>query len=99
MGIEDADSITIDAHKWLATTMGCGMFITRHPAVLSEAFRVSAALSITRCCLDPYLNSAQWSRRFLGLRLFLSLAVSGWPAMRNTLSGPSPLLSEPSVCC
>ena len=29
-GIEDADSVTIDAHKWFATTMGCGMFITRH---------------------------------------------------------------------
>jgi len=23
----------------------------------------------------------QWSRRFLGLRLFLSLAAAGWPAM------------------
>ena len=79
MGIEDADSITIDAHKWLATTMGCGMFITRHPAVLSEAFRVSAAFMPSQDAgLDPYLNSAQWSRRFLGLRLFLSLAVSGW---------------------
>lgn len=42
-GIDQADSITIDAHKWFATTMGCGMFITRFPAVLSEAFRVSAA--------------------------------------------------------
>jgi hypothetical protein len=29
-GIERADSITIDAHKWMATTMGCAMFITRH---------------------------------------------------------------------
>jgi hypothetical protein len=28
--------------------------------------------------LDPYMNSAQWSRRFLGLRLFLSLATAGW---------------------
>src|SRR5690242_10980055 len=27
-GIERASSITIDAHKWFATTMGCGMFLT-----------------------------------------------------------------------
>ncbi len=59
--------------------MGCGMFITRHPAVLSEAFKVSAEFmpsSVTQ--LDPYLNTVQWSRRFLGLRLFLSLAAAGW---------------------
>ncbi|MBV8452975.1 MAG: pyridoxal-dependent decarboxylase, partial [Deltaproteobacteria bacterium] len=35
-GIEQADSITIDAHKWFATTMGCGMFITRHGHALSS---------------------------------------------------------------
>jgi hypothetical protein len=28
--------------------------------------------------VDPYLNSVQWSRRFLGLRLFLALASAGW---------------------
>ena len=28
-GIERADSITIDAHKWLAATMGTGMFLVR----------------------------------------------------------------------
>jgi len=27
---------------------------------------------------DPYLTSVQWSRRFVGLRLFLSLAAAGW---------------------
>ncbi|MGH8206835.1 MAG: pyridoxal phosphate-dependent decarboxylase family protein, partial [Steroidobacteraceae bacterium] len=78
-GIELADSITIDAHKWFATTMGCGMFITRHPAVLGEAFRVSADfMPSTVASVDPYLNSVQWSRRFMGLRLFLSLAAAGW---------------------
>ena len=78
-GIELADSITIDAHKWFATTMGCGMFITRYPQVLSEAFHVSADfMPSTATQLDPYLNTVQWSRRFLGLRLFLSLAAAGW---------------------
>jgi glutamate/tyrosine decarboxylase-like PLP-dependent enzyme len=28
--------------------------------------------------LAPYLTTLQWSRRFMGLRLFLSLAAAGW---------------------
>jgi glutamate/tyrosine decarboxylase-like PLP-dependent enzyme len=78
-GIEAADSITIDAHKWFATTMGCGMFLTAHASVLSSAFQV------TMDCMpsnvpdrDPYVTSIQWSRRFNGLRLFLPLAAAGW---------------------
>ncbi|HEY2037481.1 MAG TPA: pyridoxal-dependent decarboxylase, partial [Steroidobacteraceae bacterium] len=74
------DSITIDAHKWFATTMACGMFIAREPAILSEAFRVGAEfMPSSATSIDPYLNSVQWSRRFMGLRLFLSLGAVGWP--------------------
>ena len=40
-GIELADSVTIDAHKWFATTMGCGMFLTRARAALSRGLPVS----------------------------------------------------------
>jgi glutamate/tyrosine decarboxylase-like PLP-dependent enzyme len=78
-GIEQADSITIDAHKWFATTMGCGMFMTRHAAMLSSVFHVSTTFMPSNIInLDPYVTTAQWSRRFLGLRLFLSLAAAGW---------------------
>src|SRR5271154_3107479 len=78
-GIERADSITIDAHKWLATTMGCGMFITRHPQVLSSTFQVwTSFMPSNNASSDPYVTSVQWSRRFLGLRLFMSLAAAGW---------------------
>lgn len=78
-GIERARSLTIDAHKWFATTMGCGMFFTREPGVLSDTFQVSTSyMPSNAASLDPYVNSAQWSRRFLGLRLFLALAASGW---------------------
>jgi hypothetical protein len=31
--------------------------------------------------IDPYLNSVQWSRRFLGLRLFLALGAAGWAGL------------------
>lgn len=78
-GIGQADSITIDAHKWFATTMGCGMFLTRHPETLSAAFRVATGYMPSNIGgVDPYVTSVQWSRRFLGLRLFLSLAAAGW---------------------
>jgi len=78
-GIEQARSVTIDAHKWFATTMGCGMFITRDPQILSTTFQVSTGFMPSHAAaVDPYLTTAQWSRRFLGVRLFLSLAAAGW---------------------
>src|SRR5262249_966298 len=78
-GIERADSITIDAHKWFATTMGCGMFFTRHAALLSSAFQTTASYMPSRILsVNPYVTTRQWSRRFLGLRLFLTLAAAGW---------------------
>jgi glutamate/tyrosine decarboxylase-like PLP-dependent enzyme len=81
-GIERADSITIDAHKWLATTMGCAIFITRHGHLLSEAFHASTSFMPSSVAgVDPYLNTVQWSRRFLGLRLFLALGAAGWEGL------------------
>jgi glutamate/tyrosine decarboxylase-like PLP-dependent enzyme len=81
-GIERADSITIDAHKWLATTMGCAIFITRHADRLSEAFHASTSFMPSSVAgVDPYLNTVQWSRRFLGLRLFLALGAAGWDGL------------------
>jgi glutamate/tyrosine decarboxylase-like PLP-dependent enzyme len=78
-GIETADSVTIDAHKWFATTMSCGMFMTREAGILSDAFHVSTNyMPSNNQYIDPYVTTVQWSRRFLGLRLFLSLAAAGW---------------------
>jgi len=81
-GIERADSIIIDAHKWLATTMGCALFITTRGELLSEAFHASTSfMPSSVASVDPYLNSVQWSRRFMGLRLFLALAAAGWSGL------------------
>jgi glutamate/tyrosine decarboxylase-like PLP-dependent enzyme len=78
-GLERADSVTIDAHKWLATTMACSIFITRDSRVLKNAFFVdSYFMPPSDQEIDPHLTTVQWSRRFIGLRLFLSLATVGW---------------------
>jgi glutamate/tyrosine decarboxylase-like PLP-dependent enzyme len=81
-GIELADSITFDAHKWLSVSMGAGIFLTRHPDILSRCFATQTAYmpkeSEGMQVADPFAHSLQWSRRFIGLKLFLSLAVAGW---------------------
>jgi glutamate/tyrosine decarboxylase-like PLP-dependent enzyme len=81
-GAARADSITFDAHKWLSVPMGAGLYITRHPGILERTFRVSARYmpreGDTLPVADPYAHTLQWSRRFIGLKLFLSLAVAGW---------------------
>lgn len=81
-GTERADSITLDAHKWLSVPNGAGLFLTRHPEILGRTFHISAAYVPPKAdgagIVDPYEHSIHWSRRFIGLKLFLSLAVAGW---------------------
>ena len=81
-GIERADSITFDAHKWLSVPMGAGVYLTRHLNILSQTCTVAADYmpreEVESDIVDPYLHSLQWSRRFIGLKVFLSLAVAGW---------------------
>ncbi len=79
-GIDAADSITCDAHKWFSVPMGAGMFFCRHPDVVGEAFRAQTSYMPQKMAgptVDPYTTSVQWSRRFIGLKLFLALAQYG----------------------
>jgi len=79
-GIEAADSITCDAHKWFSVPMGAGMFFCRHPHRVAEAFRADISYMPKKTDLsvpDPYTASVQWSRRFIGLKLFMTLARHG----------------------
>ena len=79
-GIEHADSITCDAHKWLSVPMGCGMFFCRHRESVARAFHSDVTYVSGKQSgpvFDPLTNSMQWSRRFIGLKLFLALANLG----------------------
>ena len=79
-GIDGADSITCDAHKWFSVPMAAGMFFCRHPDAVGAAFRAETSYMPGKTAgpvLDPYTTSVQWSRRFIGLKLFLALAHHG----------------------
>jgi glutamate/tyrosine decarboxylase-like PLP-dependent enzyme len=86
--IERADSITFDAHKWLAVPMGAGMFFTRHPEILDKTFGIDTQympLTGEHVIIEPHRTTMQWTRRFIGLKLFLSLLVAGWEGYAKTL--------------
>lgn len=86
-GISNADSITFDAHKWLSVPMSAGMFITRQPGILHQTFRITADYMPKDAgnmdVVDPYAHSIQWSRRFIGLKVYLSLLLYGWKGWEN----------------
>ena len=78
-GIHLADSVTWDAHKGLAVPLGAGMFFCREREAMARTFGLCtgympAAIDGT---LEPYASSLQWSRRFIGLSVFMALAELG----------------------
>jgi glutamate/tyrosine decarboxylase-like PLP-dependent enzyme len=85
-GIERADSITLDPHKLLSVPMGAGLYLTRHADVLDATFHISASyVPGTGELVNPYTHSMQWSRRFIGLKVLLTLAVAGWDGYATVL--------------
>ena len=53
-GWEAADSVLIDAHKWLGTPIGAGLLLVRDPALLERAFTGEPS---------PYLQDAEHDDR------------------------------------
>ena len=89
-GIEKSDSITFDAHKWMSAPMGTSIFLTSRNDILGKTFRITTEympkeadkLTVT----EPFTHSIQWSRRFIGLKVYLSLLFYGWQGYEQTIS-------------
>ncbi|MES9965443.1 MAG: pyridoxal-dependent decarboxylase [Candidatus Sedimenticola sp. 20ELBAFRAG] len=77
-GIELADSIASDAHKWLNVPYDCGIFFTRHPTLLHQVCSVAAPYldvnSATTSLMDRGIEN---SRRFRALPVWMSLMAYG----------------------
>lgn len=89
-GIERADSIALDTHKWLNLPMTAGIFLARERGILRRTFSVDFSSympvdSHESPLAQPYQESMSWSRRFQGLKLFLALAVAGEEGYRETI--------------
>ena len=86
VGIERAHSVSWDAHKTMPVPVGAGMIFLRGPdgaRAAEAAFDVSTDYvpDSVAGTVDQYRRSLQWSRRFIGLKVFLLLAEHGAAGM------------------
>ncbi|MFN8474554.1 MAG: pyridoxal-dependent decarboxylase [Anaerolineae bacterium] len=78
-GVELADSIAADGHKWLNVPYDCGFTFCRHLDVQERVFRVSAPyLSQLGGAAPDYLNRGpENSQRFRALPVWMTLMAYG----------------------
>ena len=96
-GIEHADSITIDPHKWLAVPLAAGVILTRHSEMLERAFAVAAPYmpkAAEAKGVDNSRLSVQWTRRMNSLKLWLTLRVHGRKAYEEHIDHQMSLARE-----
>lgn len=96
-GIERADSITVDPHKWLAMPFAAGIILTRHPSMLEHTFSVASPYmpkAERTGMIDNFKISAQWSRRMNSLKLWLTLRVHGRQAYEDMIEGQMQLAAS-----
>ena len=91
VGMSQADSISLDAHKWLYQPLDCSVLLYRDEDAARHAFAYSAEY-VKTASDDPIAGFAffdqtiELSRRFRALKLWLSLRYHGLAAFRAAIA-------------
>src|SRR5262249_52741917 len=88
VGLERADSIVVNPHKWLMTNIDLSVFFTRHPDVLRRAFSLTP--EYLRTTEDPRAHNLMdygvpLGHRFRALKFWFVLRYFGLEGLRATL--------------
>ena len=89
-GIERADSVSLDPHKWLFQSFECGCVLVRDVGLLRSAFQIKADYlrDVHRNPLEfnPGDHGVQLTRSFRALKVWLSLQAFGLSAFREAIT-------------
>jgi glutamate/tyrosine decarboxylase-like PLP-dependent enzyme len=90
-GIERADSIALDPHKWLYTPLSGGALVVRDMRCLADAFSIHPTYThedkeLTGRGEDLYALGPQFSRGFHALKIWVSLLAHGWDAYERRIA-------------
>ena len=89
-GLEKADSVTLDPHKWLFQPFEAGSLVVRDVRRLEDAFRILPEyLQDTELGLEEvnFANRGiQLTRRFRALKVWMSVQAFGLDAFRKTIA-------------
>lgn len=87
-GIEGADSIVFNPHKWLGAQFECAAHFVANPRDLQDAMAIHPAYLATQNA-DEIINYSEWSiglgRRFRALKLWFLLRSEGVDALRTMI--------------
>jgi aromatic-L-amino-acid decarboxylase len=79
-GVDGADSLVVNPHKWLFTPMDCSVLYTKQPDALKQAFALLPEYLVTTT-QDTAVNlmdyGIQLGRRFRALKLWMVLRAYG----------------------
>lgn len=88
-GLEGADSISLDPHKWLFQSFECGCVLVRDVALLKSAFQIKPDYlrDVHRNVAEfnPADHGVQLTRSFRALKVWLSLQTFGVAAFREAI--------------
>lgn len=101
-GLSEADSLSLDAHKWLYQPVDCGCLVYRDAAVARLAFShsgdyVRALNENPQEAFAFFEESVELTRRFRALKLWMSLQYHGRAAFRAAIArdlGHAQMLAE-----
>jgi aromatic-L-amino-acid decarboxylase len=88
-GIERADSVTLDPHKWLYQPYECGCVLVREPTALRRAFEITPDYLAEASAHEGEVNFSdygiQLTRTARALKVWLSVRTFGVDAFRATI--------------